>query len=262
MELRGFHHQGHALGIAGDASQDNRILQDGQSGLRIAQSHRVAGWVPDQGRRLHPFALHRAHHPPVERGVDRGHGHAHLQGADHRPEAGALLAGHIEDLLDQITPILRIPGAKTHLGDLHQIGGELFELVPAFKHSGHGQAVQAGATLHEVVGLDQDLLDAVLDAVVDGLDEMAGATWTHVGHTGAILHLGRHLAHQGFDRVVGRPGAAGHHARTLQRPLGSAGDAHADISETLAFELLDPSLCVGVKRVAAVDQQVVVVQEG
>ena len=161
------------------------------------------------------MGLHRAHHAPIESGINGGHRCPHLQGGHYGPKTGALLAGLIHDLLDQVGAVIGIFGAQAHLGDLHQIGVELFGGIPGLEHLGDLLAVHALDPLHQVIGLGQDLLDAVLNAVVHGLDEVARAAWADVGDTGAVFHLGSHLGHQAFDGVVGGFGAARHHARPL-----------------------------------------------
>ena len=89
-----------------------------------------------------------------------------------------------------------------------------------------------------------------------GLHEVAGTAGADVGHAGAVFHLGRHLADQTFDRVVGGLGATGHHARPLQGPLSATGHPHADETEALALELLHATLGVGVEGITAIDKQI------
>ena len=158
------------------------------------------------------MGLHRAHYAPIEGGIDGGHRGSHLQGRHHGPQTRALLTGLIHDLLDQVGAVIGIFGAQTDLSDLHQIGVELFGGVPGLEHLSDLLTVHALDPLHQVVGLGQDLLDAVFNAVVDGLDEMARAARADVGDARAVFHLGGHLGHQAFDGVVGGLGAARHHA--------------------------------------------------
>ena len=83
------------------------------------------------------------------------------------------MSGLIHDLFDQIGAVIGIFGAQANLRDLHQVGVQLFGGIPGFKHISDLITVHAFDPLHQVVGLSEDLLDAVFNAVVDGLDEMA-----------------------------------------------------------------------------------------
>ena len=91
---------------------------------------------------------------------------------------------------------------------------------------------------------------------------MAGTAGADIGDTGPITYLGGHLAHQGFNGVVGGPGAPGHHAWPFQGPFGSAGYTHADVAEAFTFQLRHPTFRIGIEGVAPVDQQVPFFQVG
>ena len=83
------------------------------------------------------------------------------------------MASFVLNLLDQIAPILGILGAQADLCDLNEVRGELLCVVPMGKDVGHLGAIHAPNSLHEVIALGKDLLDAVLDAVVDCFDEVS-----------------------------------------------------------------------------------------
>ena len=97
---------------------------------------------------------------------------------------------------------------------------------------------------------------------MNGLDEVAGSTGADVGDAGPIAHLGRHLGHQRGNGVVGRAGAAGHHAGPLQGTLGTSGHAHTDVAKALALQLRHTPFGVGVEGVAPIDQQISLFEEG
>ena len=126
---------------------------------------------------------------------------------------------------------------------------------------GHLIAAHSLDPLHQVIGLGQDLLDSVLNAVVNGLDQVSGSARTDVCHTGTVFHLCRHLADKAFDRVVGGFGAPRHHAGTLKGALRTARNTHADETEALAFELLHPSLGVLVVGIASINQKIPFLQQ-
>ena len=117
--------------------------------------------------------LHGAHHPSIECGIDRWDGSPHLQSTHHSPKPRSFLTGLVLNLLNEISSILRILGSQTHFRDLHQIGGKFLGAVPVSEHIGHLGAGHAADPFHQVIPLGQDLLDAVFNAVVDRLDEMA-----------------------------------------------------------------------------------------
>ena len=262
MQPGGLLQQRHALRVAGDAGQHTGIHQRSHGIGKAAEIHRLRRGRRQQTIGRQAFGAHRTEHPGVEGGIDGGHRHAHLQGALHGPEAGALLASGVDDFLHQVGAVGGVLGAQADFRDFHQERRQLLGGIPLAQHGGHGVAIHAGAALHQVVGLGQDLLDAVFDAVVHRFHKVPGTAGADVGDAGAVVDLGRHLAHQRFDGVVGGAGAAGHHARPLQCPLGATGDPHADVAEAAALELRHPPLGVGVERVAAVDQQVTLLQQG
>jgi len=96
---------------------------------------------------------------------------------------------------------------------------------------------------------------------VDGLDEVACPPGADVGDTGTIVDLGGHLAHQALDRVVGGTGATGHHAGPFQGAFGATGDPHTDVAEALALELGDPAFGIRIEGIAAVDQQITLLEQ-
>ena len=143
-----------------------------------------------------------------------------------------------------------------HLGgDLDQVALEL-ALVPLGEDVGDLGRGLAGAATDEVVGLGDELHVGVLDAVVDHLDEVAGAVGADVGDAGLALGDGGDRLE---DRAEGLPrlgGAARHDRRALERALLAAGDAGADeVDAGLAHGLLAAD-GVGEQRVAAVDDDV------
>ena len=114
----------------------------------------------------------------------------------------------------------------------------------------------AGAAADEVVGLGDELHVGVLDAVVDHLDEVAGAVGADVGHARLALGDRGDGLEDRAERLPRLGGAAGHDRRAVQRALLAAGDAGADeVDAGLAHRLLAAD-GVGEERVAAVDDDV------
>src|SRR3990170_2133147 len=88
-------------------------------------------------------------------------------------------------------------------------------------------------------GLGDELHVGVLDAVVDHLDEVAGAIGPDVGHAGLALGYRGDRLKDGPQRLPGLHGPARHDGRTVERALLTAGDAGADeVDARLAHRLL------------------------
>ena len=131
----------------------------------------------------------------------------------------------------------------------------------------------------DVVGLADELHVAVFDAVVNNLDEMAGAVGSDVGRARdtaldrfpggrAFERLAGLCVHLGGDRVPDRseflPGgfrAAGHEGRTKARALFAAGDAGADEAEMFGREVFFAADGVRPQGVAAVDDDVLLLEQ-
>jgi len=129
------------------------------------------------------------------------------------------------------------------------------------------------------VGLADELHVAVFDAVVDHLDEVSGAVGSDVGRAGNAALDGsagpgalEGLARVGIDlRRDGSPdrgeflprrlGAAWHERRAETRPFLAAGHARADEAQSSCRELSLAADRVGPQGVAAIDDDVVLVQQ-
>ena len=186
---------------------------------------------------------------------DPRHRHAEVEGGLHRPRAGALGAGRVEDHVDE-----RLTGRGIHLTE--HLGGDLDEIrlelaaVPLGEDVGDLRGRLARAAPDEIVGLGDQLHVGVLDAVVHHLDEVAGTVVADVRD--ARLALGDRCDAL-EDRAESHPrlvGTAGHERGAEQGALLTAGDAHADeVEAALAYRLLTAD-GVGEERVAAVDDDV------
>jgi hypothetical protein len=121
---------------------------------------------------------------------------------------------------------------------------------------------QAQQLLHDLVRLADELHVAVLDAVVDHLDEVTGAVVAHpVAARGAVVHPGGDPLKDRFDvRPRGRR-ASRHDRGPLERTLLAARHARADKEEALRLQRLGAADGVGEMRVAPVDQDVALVEQ-
>ena len=129
------------------------------------------------------------------------------------------------------------------------------------KTSASSSACRPEAVLQQLIGLADQLHVAVLDAVVDHLDVVAGAVFADPVAAGrAVFHLGgdglEDLLH-----VRPRGGiAAGHDGRAEARAFLAAGDAGADEENALLGEVFGAAVGVGEERVAAVDDDVALLE--
>ena len=128
--------------------------------------------------------------------------------------------------------------------------------VPPRKHLADGRVVHAQAGFQHAVGFGNQLHQAVLDAVVHHLHEVAGRARADVGHAGLGAHVRRNGLEHGLHHAVGLLVAAGHHARAEARAFLAAAHAHAEEVEAACRQGLVAALGVGEVRVAAVDDEV------
>ena len=115
----------------------------------------------------------------------------------------------------------------------------------------HGEAVA-----HDAVDLGDHLHVGIFDAVVDGLDEVAGALRPDQRGAGLAVELGRDGGEDVGDPVPGLLLAAGHHRRAVPRALLAAGDADAEEVDAALGIGGDAAAGVAEIGVAGVDQDV------
>ena len=115
---------------------------------------------------------------------------------------------------------------------------------------------------HQQVCFRDQLHVAVFDAVVHHLDEVAGPALPHPVAAGLAVHMGGDGLQNGLHMRPCRGRAARHDAGALQRPFLAAGHAGADEMEPLALQVLDPARSVREVAVAAVQDDVSLLQQG
>ena len=152
--------------------------------------------------------------------------HAELEGGLDRPAAGALLLRGVDDDVDE-GPAGGGVDVVEHLGrDLDEERVELAG-VPLAEDLGDLGGGQPGRRQH-VVGLRDELHVGVLDAVVDHLDEVAGAVRAHPGAARLAVHLRGDGLEDRAEGGIRLRRAAGHDRGALERADLAAGDAGAD----------------------------------
>jgi hypothetical protein len=129
--------------------------------------------------------------------------------------------------------------------------------IPLREHLAGLRRRQAEAAVQHVVGLRDELHVAVLDAVVHHLDEMPGPVGTDVRHARSGLRLRRDGLEHVLDPRPRRGGAARHDRRAEARAFFAARDTAADEVQPLIAQGGLAAAGVGEVRVAAVDDDVV-----
>ncbi len=168
------------------------------------------------------------------------------------------MAGGVEDHIDERLAGFRIDLLENFGGDLNQIALEIACVPIAEDAAKFGGAEARG--LEDVVGFANQLHVAVLDAVVDHFHIMARAAGTDVGDAGFTIHLGGDAFEDRLHHIPGRGWAAGHDRWAFARAFFAAGNAGTDEAEAEVAEPLVAAFGVGVKRVAAVDDDVALVE--
>ena len=150
------------------------------------------------------------------------------------PDAGAFLAGFIENHIDQRLTGLGIDLSKNLRCDLYQIAFEL-ALVPFCKNFSKLRCIHLQDVLENGVGFADQLDVAVFDAVVHHLHVMTGAVGSHVSTTGFAIHLSGDLAEDRRDNLPRLTGASRHERRAFERAFFAPGNAHADKMNSFAL---------------------------
>ena len=202
------------------------------------------------------------HDPGAAGGSDHGHVHPLPQGLDTGPPAGALLAGAVEDVVDEV------PGGQVVLPG-EDIGGDADEVavqlppVPGGEGLGQLPVGEAPRVFQQEIGLGDELHIGILNAVVDHFDIVPRASGADVGTAGlVVLRPGRDGLQDGAHRAVSLPGSAGHDGGTPAGSLLAAGDAHAEVVYPRLRQRFGPAVRVLKIGVAPVHDNIPPLQEG
>ena len=130
---------------------------------------------------------------------------------------------------------------------------------PSF-HSANTAAISAGrhgeAVAHDAVDLGDHLHVGIFDAVVDGLDEVAGALGPDPGGAGLAVELGRYGGEDVGDAVPRLLAAARHHRGAVAGALLATGDADAEEVDAAFGIGRDAAAGVAEIGIAGIDQDV------
>lgn len=193
-------------------------------------------------------------------GVDGADHHRVFRGVEERPLAGAFLAGLVHDELDHGLAGLGVHLLEGLAGDLDEVALEV-AFVPLVEDRSDLSGGEA-SVLEDVVGFADELHVAVLDAVVDHLHIVAGAAGADVDDAGLTVHLGGDAFKDGLHHLPGAGRAAGHDGGAFAGAFFAAGNASADEAEAFFSEISVTALGGLVEAVAAVDDDVALVEEG
>ena len=124
----------------------------------------------------------------------------------------------------------------------------------------HFIVVQAPTTFHQVVGLGDQLHDAVFDAVVDHLHEVPGRSRPQPGHARIAVDLRRSRFKDGTDALVGLFRPAGHDARPVTRAFFATRHAHAEKLDAFRRQVAGAHVRVFEIGVAGINDEIALVQ--
>ena len=245
-----------ALGIGDDLAGKQRPLEVAHVEMFATESRRLAvdGFGGDT------LVLAGRDRTGSDGAFDRGRRHAQLLCRDHRPGAGALLAGLVENEFDQWLARHRVDGLEHISGDLDQVGVER-TLVPFLEDAGAGGRIHAEAVAHDAIDLGDHLHVAIFDAVVDGLDEVAGAAFAQIGTAGLAIEFGRNRLKDRLRVLPLRLGAAHHDRGAVPGALLTARHTDAEIADALRGEIGEAAVGVGVERVAAFEDGIALFEQ-
>ncbi|KAI6759042.1 hypothetical protein HG531_014038 [Fusarium graminearum] len=186
-------------------------------------------------------------------------GHAEIESIDSGPFAGTLLAGLVEDLLNESCVIVVVI--------VHDITGDLDEervqnaLVPLGEDVADLLAGEAETTLHDVVSLQDELHVTVLNTVVDHLDVVTSTLIANPLTASITIALSGDALENVLDVRPGLLVTTGHDGGAVSGTLLTTRDTRTDEADALLGKVLGAAVGVGEVRVTTVDDDVAGVKE-
>ncbi len=193
-------------------------------------------------------------------GIDGADDNGVFRCIEQRPLAGALLPGLIDDELDDGFSGGGVLLFEGFAGDLNEVAEEV-TFVPLIEDGGHLVGGEAGV-LEDVVGFADELHVAILDAVVDHLDVVTCAARADVDDARFAIHFRSNAFEDGLHDLPSALGAARHDGWAFAGAFFTAGDAGTDEAQAFRCEISIATLGGLVVAVAAIDDDVVLFQEG
>jgi hypothetical protein len=158
--------QHETLGVRDNLRRVQSLLEVVNDGLAVSREA-WAGSIENTGS-TSALRLERTQATSEDCLTDQGHRHSEVQSVDGGPLAGTLLTSGVHDLLDNGSAIIVVL--------VHDIASNLDQervehaLVPLGEDIAHLLVGHAKSTLHDIVGLADQLHVTVLNTVVDHLD--------------------------------------------------------------------------------------------
>ena len=180
-------HEHEALGVGDDLGGVKGLLKVGNELLAVAGEVGLGALELLAGASA--LALEGRKAAGEDSLADESHGLAHVEGVDGGPLAGTLLASRVHDLLNDGDTVVVVL--------VHDVAGDLDQErvedtgVPLGEDITNLLVVEAETTLHDIVGLADQLHVTVLDTVVDHLDVVASTLVTDPLAAGLAIGLGR-----------------------------------------------------------------------
>mmetsp|Transcript_4155 Transcript_4155/g.13384 ORF Transcript_4155/g.13384 Transcript_4155/m.13384 type:complete len:478 (+) Transcript_4155:362-1795(+) len=251
--------QVHALRVGADLGRVQRLAHVVHQLLAVHLGEAAGGALEHSGR-LHALVLERAHEPRVQRRADGRARHPLVGGLLDRHLARALVAGRVQDLVQQL-PLasLQTLHVAVRLGedlarDLDQERVQL-RLVPLLEHLRQLRIRQPRRAEH-IVRLCDQLHVPILDPVVHHLDVVATARAADVRRAWTVVHLRRHLEQNRLQRIERLLRAARHERGAVARAVLATRHAHRHVLDAARLQQLGATNRVLVPFVTAVDQDV------
>src|SRR6266446_4314277 len=250
----------HALGIGDDLGRIERLTDCFDKLLSIAGEF-LRFWLRQNFRRSDALVFARRNDARLDRGVDRGNNNRLLNSRLERPNAGPFLAGFIENNVDKWFARFGIDLAKDLGCDVDEIAIEV-AFVPLGESVCQLRRIHSDHVFQNGVGFTDELHVAVLNAVVHHFDVVTRAIRSHVSTAGFAVDLCGDLAENRRDHFPGFARAAGHKRWTFERAFLSTRNTAANEMNPATFQIFAATLRVGEKRIAAVDDDVALFQQG
>ena len=165
------------------------------------------------------------------------------------------MAGLVVDHLQHRPASLPVGAGQDIRGGSRQIGFEIAP-VPVGEDRRHRRVVEPDQPVQQKIGLRDRLHLGVLDAVVDGLDEVAGAGRAEPGGARLAVDLGGDRAEDVCQFGERRRVATGHDRGAVARPRRAAGQADAEEAEAGGGQPVVPAGAIAVVRIAGVDDDI------
>ena len=195
----------------------------------------------------------------LDGGVDGADDDGVFSGVEQCPLTGAFLAGLVHDELDDRLAGLRVLLFEGLAGDLDEVALHV-ALIPFVEDGSHFVGGEAGV-LEDVVGFADELHIAVFDAVVDHLHVVTSAAGTDVDDARLAVDFGCDALEDRLHDFPSGSRATGHDGGAFAGTFFTAGNASADEAEAFLSEVSIAALSGLVEAVAAVDDDIVLVQK-